>query len=103
MTPWAEQAITFGKAVILHFHRRNEEESEDDSVYIACLKTVIQGMVSTAPDPLSRRQAQQALYDYARELYVQMWFDIDDDDDQPNLEEALDTFESLYETGRWPD
>lgn len=68
MIPWAEQAISFGKAVILQFHQRNEEESEDDGQYIAHLKTVIYGMVSTAPDPLSKRQVQQTLLDYARDL-----------------------------------
>lgn len=103
MTPWAEQAILFGKAVILQFHQRNEEALEDDGETVANLKTVIHGMVSTAPDPLSKRQVQQTLHNYARDLYVQFWFHGDEANDPTELEEALDTFDMLYEHEGWPE
>lgn len=102
MSQWTEQAIILGKAIILQFHHRLVEESDGDEHYIINLKTVIHGMISTASDPLSRRQVQQTLHDYARNLYVQFCFHRDQTNDQSALEDALETFDFLYEHEGWP-
>lgn len=103
MKSWIEQAVLFGKGVILQFHQRHEEESEDHGETVANLKTVIYGIVSTAPDPLSKRQVQKTLHDYARDLYVHAWFHGDEVYNNAELEEALDTFDVLYEHEGWPE
>ena len=97
-----ETATTIGKAIIFQLHHRNEKECEDDVQYIPILKTVINGAVSTITDPLSQRQVQQALYDYARELYMQAWAANGDEDD-PAIDEGLETFDYIYEHEMWPE
>ncbi|USE36579.1 hypothetical protein [Endozoicomonas sp. SCSIO W0465] len=102
MSIQTETATTIGKAVILGLHHRNENECEDDAQYIPMLKTVINGVVSTMADPLSQRQVQQALYEYARELYMQAWIASGDEDD-PAIDEGLETFDSIYEQEMMPE
>ncbi len=102
MSIQTETATTIGKAVILRLHHRNENECEDDAQYIPMLKTVINGVVSTMADPLSQRQVQQALYEYARELYMQAWVASGDEED-PAIDEGLETFDSIYEQEMMPE
>lgn len=103
MAQWTEEALIFGKATLLQFHNRYMDEPDGDENYIINLKVVIHGMISTAPDPVTRRQVQQTLHNYARDLYVQYYFHGEQTDDHTALEDALDTFDFLYELEGWPE
>ncbi len=103
MSPLAETAITIGKAVLLQLHQRNQQVSMDDCDYIPTLKSVITGVVSTVSEPLSQRQIQQTLYEYARELYMQAWVENGEEDEDPEIDEGLETFDYLYEHEAWPE
>ncbi|WP_067521602.1 hypothetical protein [Endozoicomonas ascidiicola] len=102
MSPYTETTITIGKAVLLQLHQRNQKELMDDSDYIPVLKTVISGVVSTAPDPVSQRQIQQTLHEYARDLYMQLWISTTAEGEDPELDEGLETFDYIYEHENWP-
>ena len=97
--------IQAGKAALLELHKRNEEESEDDTWYIPTLKTVIRGIASSAPDPVGRHQVRQALINYARELYLSFWLESEGTDitDNQACEEGLYWFDYIYAQEAYPE
>ncbi len=97
--------INAGKSVVEALNQRDYEESIDDLWYIGTLKTVIQGIAASSPDPLSRRHVEQTLLSFARGQYLESYLKSSGTwaYDNDLYEEGLYWFDYIYQHDAFPE
>jgi len=95
--------LEIGKSIIKRLYEYNKINTLDDETeFFPMLKLMIRGITDTIYDSKEKKNIEEKLKEFSKQLYVSMWLSHAEEDEEDEIDiayekkEAIEAFDSIY-------